>query len=449
MEKAHLNDHFNYLKIFKMTIFPIVMMVFTSLYSIIDGIFVSNFTEGGDAFAAINLVFPFIMIIGSIGFMMGAGGTALVSKLLGEQNKEKANKVFSLIIYSTIVIGLVISISGYFAIEPIVRAMGSITDTATEAMIKDGIIYGKILILAQVAFMLQNVFQSFFMVAEKSKYGFIFTFAAGLTNMLLDGVFIGWLRLGVIGAAVATIAGYLVGGIGPLLYFFIQKKGIISLGKTEFDIKAILRSAYNGMSEFVSNISMSVVSIVYNAQLLKMYGQNGVSAYGIVMYVSFVFIAIFIGYSLGMAPVIGYNYGAQNHEELKNVLKKSILVIAVTSIFMFAFALFTAGPFSRIFSDGDESLVEISTLAMRVNSVAFLACGFSIFASSFFTALNNGTISAIISILRTLFFQILFAYILPLIFGKEGIWWGMTGGEIMALFMSIIFLLANRKKYGY
>ena len=447
--KVHISDHFTFKNIFKITIFPIVMMIFISLYSIVDGIFISNFTPGGDAFTAVNLVFPLIMVIGSIGFMMGAGGTALVSKLLGEQNHEKANSAFSLIIYSTIGLGAIFSIGGYFLIEPIVKAMASISPDTTEQMIADAIVYGKILIAAQIPFMLQNMFQSFFMVAEKSKLGFIFTISAGVTNMVLDALLIGLLRLGVVGASVATITGYCIGGFGPIIYFALSKNNLLRLGRAVFEIKVILKSMYNGMSEFVSNISMSIVSIVYNLQLLRIYGQDGVMAYGIIMYVSFVFIAIFIGYSLGMAPPVGYNYGAKNHQELHNILSKSALIIGIVSIIMALLSGLMATPFSKIFSGGSESLLYLSAHAMRVYSIAFLACGFSIFLSSFFTALNNGTISAIISISRTLVFQIAFAFIFPLLFGDDSLWWAIVTGEVISMFLSLIFLFANKKKYGY
>ena len=447
--KVHISDHFTYSKILRMTAFPIVMMVFISLYSIVDGVFIANFTEGGDAFAAVNLVFPFIMIIGSIGFMMGTGGTAYVSKLLGEKNHEKANKSFSLIVYATIALGVIFSIGGYFLIEPIVKAMASISIDATEKMISDAILYGKILISGQVVFMLQNVFQSFFLVAEKGKLGFLFTVSAGVTNMALDALLIAGLRMGVTGAAIATVMGYVVGGVGPLLYFIFKRDGIICLGKTNVDFKIIGRSAYNGMSEFIGNISMSVVSIVYNAQLLKAYGQNGIIAYGVIMYVSFVFLSIFIGYSLGMAPAVGYNYGAKNKEELHNILTKSMMVIGVSSIIMIIFSIVTAVPLSRLFSNGDDSLADLTLYAIRVYSIVYLVVGFSIYISSFFTALNNGTISAVCSISRTLIFQVAFAFILPLIFSSNSLWWAIVTGEIMSFLMCVGFLLINKKKYGY
>ena len=287
------------------------------------------------------------------------------------------------------------------------------------------------------------------MVAEKPRLGFIFTIASGLSNMVLDVLLIGVAKLGVIGAATATIVGYSIGGFGPLIYFFIKRNGIICLGKPNFKFGNVLKSAYNGMSEFIANIAMSVVSIVYNAQLLKAYGENGVSAYGIIMYVSFVFFAIFIGYALGIAPVVGYNYGAKNKEELHNVFKKSVFIIAITSLIMFSLSFASARVFSRIFSKGSEELISLSTIGLRIYSVAFLFCGIGSFASSFFTALNNGGVSATISISRTLVFQILFVFVLPLLFGPIGIWWAIVVGEALSTLVSIIFLISLRKKYGY
>ncbi|MCR4899129.1 MAG: MATE family efflux transporter [Acholeplasmatales bacterium] len=443
-----ISEHLNYKKIFKLTIFPIIMMIFTSLYSIVDGIFVSNFSSDS-AFAAVNLVMPFIMIVGSIGFMMGTGGTALVSKYLGEQNKEKANKAFSLIVYSTIIIGIVVSIISFVLMKPIVVAMGNINKDTSKEMVDEAIIYGRLLISFNVLFMLQNLFQSFFLVEERSKLGFLITVGAGITNIILDALLIGVFKLGVVGAALATISGYLVASLSSILFFKFKKKGIIFLGKAEKNFKIIYRSAYNGLSEFVGNISLSVVSIVYNIQLLRLYGENGVSAYGIIMYVSFVFVAIFIGYSLGIAPAVGYNYGAQKTCELKNILKKSTIIMFILGLLMTVVSLLTAKPFSMIFSNGNDDLLDLSIKAMKIYSFHFLICGFSIFISSFFTALNNGTASALISLLRTLVFQIIFVLAFPVLFGNTSIWWACFASDLFALIISVLFLLIYKKKYNY
>ena len=445
---VHLSDHFTYKKIFKITIFPIIMMIFTSLYSIVDGIFISNFANES-SFAAVNLVMPFIMIVGTIGFMMGTGGMAYVAKLLGEKNQKKANQAFSLIVYATIVIGIIVSIICFFFIDPIVRAMGNINANTSEEMVNEAIIYGRILIASSVLFMLQNLFHSFFLVAEKSRRGFIVTLAAGITNIILDALFIGVFKWGVVGAAIATASGYFVAAAYSIIYFRFKKNLIINLGKTKFNAKIVLRSLYNGLSEFVSNISFNVAAIVYNIQLLRLLGENGVSAYGIIMYVSFIFVAIFIGYSIGISPVIGYNYGANNSQELKNVLKKSLIIIIITGIVMTVVSELSARLFSSIFANGNEELLNISTDAMRIFSTAYVITGFAIFISSFFTALNNGTVSAIISLLRTLVFQIAFVLLLPLIFGDVGIWLARPITEVASVIISIIFLIVNKRKYNY
>ena len=425
------------------------MMVFTSLYSIIDGIFISNFSNNPSSFAAVNLIFPFIMIIGSIGFMMGAGGTALVSKKLGEGKKEEANRTFSLIIYFTIGLGIFISIVGFFLIEPVVTLMAHLSKSDSENLISEAVLYGRILVSAQMFFILQNVFQSFFTVVERPRLGFRFVLAGGLTNIVLDALFIGAFRWGVAGAACATLSGYVVASVGPLLYFIIKKDNQIHLDKTTFVLKDIAQSVYNGSSEFFSNIAMSVVSTLYNAKLLIAYGENGVSAYGIIMYVGFTFCAIFIGYSIGMAPVIGFNYGAQNHDELKNVLKRSLIIIGVTAVMMFVLSFSTAVPFAHIFSNNNQELIELSITAIRIYSICYLAVGFAIFFSSFFTALNNGLLSLIISLTRTLVFQIGFLFLFPLFMGSIGIWWAVTIGEICGGILSGSLVLIKRKKYGY
>ena len=443
-----ISEHFTFKKIARITIFPIMLMVFISLYSVVDGLFIANFANN-DAFAAVNLIFPFIMIIGSIGFMLGTGGTALVSKYLGEKKIEKANKTFSMIVYTTIAFGFFFSVFGALMVKPVVLMMARFSQDSTEAMIEYAVMYGQLMMLGQIAFMLQNVFHSFFMVAEKGKMGFLFTLLAGLTNIIFDALFIAVLKMGIIGAALGTILGYVVGGIGPLLYFIFKKNLPIRLGKTRLDFKDLFQAIYNGMSEFISNIAMNLVSVIYNAQLLRAYGVNGVSAYGVIMYLSFVFAAIFIGYSIGMAPPVGYNYGAQNKEELHNILKKSWTSMGVLGIAMFALSLSLAVPFAHLFGHGEQELINLIIQAAIIYSFAYLALGYSMFTSAFFTALNNGAVSTIISLCRTLIFQIGFAFLFPILFGDRSLWWALTTGELINVGLGTIFLILNRKKYGY
>ena len=443
-----ISEHFTFKKIARITIFPIMLMVFISLYSVVDGLFIANFANN-DAFAAVNLIFPFIMIIGSIGFMLGTGGTALVSKYLGEKKIEKANKTFSMIVYTTIAFGFFFSVFGALMVKPVVLMMAHFSQDSTEAMIDYAVMYGQLMMLGQIAFMLQNVFHTFFMVAEKGRMGFLFTLLAGLTNIIFDALFIAVLKMGIIGAALGTILGYVVGGIGPLLYFVFKKNLPIRLGKTRLDFKDLFQAIYNGMSEFISNIAMNLVSVIYNAQLLRAYGVNGVSAYGVIMYLSFVFAAIFIGYSIGMAPPVGYNYGAQNKEELHNILKKSWTSMGVLGIAMFALSLSLAVPFAHLFGHGEQELINLIIQAAIIYSFAYLALGYSMFTSSFFTALNNGAVSTIISLCRTLIFQIGFAFLFPILFGDRSLWWALTAGELINVGLGTIFLILNRKKYGY
>lgn len=440
---VHLSDHFTYKKLFKAVLPPIFMMVFTSIYSIVDGLFVSNFV-GKTAFAAINFVMPVLMALGAIGFMFGAGGSALVAKTLGEGDKDKANKIFSSVVYFNIIIGAMISVAGFFFIEPVAKLLG-----ATQEMLPDCALYGKILVSAIFMFMLQNIFQSFFIVAEKSMLGFLITVLAGVTNMILDAAFIIGLHMGLVGAAAATIISYAVGGIIPLIYFAMKNKSLLRLVKTKFDFKAILQSCFNGSSELLTNISASIVSVLFNAQLLKAAGENGVAAYGVIMYASFIFSAIFIGYSIGTAPITGYHYGAANHSELKNILKKSIFLICISGLIMTGLTEALAYPLSKIFVGYDKELLDMTTLGMRLFSISFLICGINIFSSSFFTSLNNGLVSAIISFARTLLFQVVCVLVLPIWLGLNGIWLSVVISEIFATAVSTVCFVACKKKYGY
>lgn len=440
---VHLDEHFTYKNIVKAVIAPILMMVFTSVYSIVDGVFVSNFVNK-TAFAALNLIFPLTMILGSLGFMMGAGGSALVAKTLGEGDKEQANKIFSGVVYSTIILGVVVSLCVIFFVEPIAKLLG-----ATDEMLPYCVIYGQILIGAQVLFMVQNLFQTFFIVAEKSGLGFAVTAIAGVTNIILDAAFIVGAKLGLAGAAYATIIGQFVGAVIPIVYFALPNKSLLRLGKATFAPKMLFKTVTNGSSELLSNVAASVVSMVYNIQLLKFAGEDGVSAYGIIMYASFIFAAVFMGYAIGIAPVVSFNYGAQNHDELKNVLKKSIIMNIVSGAVMMVLSASLARVLAGIFVSYDKDLLDMTATAMRIYSISFIFMGFNIFTSSFFTALNNGLISAIVSFARTLIFQIGAVMLLPMAFELNGIWAAIIVAEGLAFVLDTIFLITNKKKYQY
>ena len=441
--KIQLSDHFTYGKLFRFTLPSIVMMVFTSIYGVVDGFFVSNFA-GKTAFASINLIMPFIIIIGSLGFMIGTGGTALVSRLLGEGDEKKANCYFSMLIWLTILIGIVLSVLGIAFMRPVAKLLG-----ATDEMIGDCVLYGRIVIGFTAAYMLQNVFQSFLIAAEKPNLGLIATLAAGITNMVLDAVLVGGLRLGIAGAALATGISQTIGGLLPFLYFIRPNDSKLHLTKTTFELRPILQACANGSSELMSNVSASIVGIVYNFQLLKYLGENGVSAYGVLMYVQFIFVAIFVGYAIGCAPVVSFHYGAGNHSELQSLLKKSIRIVGTLGVVLTMLALVLAHPLGKMFVGYDAELFEITVHAFRLFSFSFLLAGFNIFASSFFTALNNGAISAAISFLRTLIFQTSSVLILPLILDVDGLWGANVAAEIFAFVISLAFLIANRKKYHY
>ena len=425
------------------------MMIFTSIYWIVDGFFISNYV-GTDAFAGVNVIFPLIMIVACLGFMFGAGGSALVGKRLGEGKVEEANKTFSLIIYTTFIVGLVMSVVFFFLIRPIAKGFAAINSIeTTDGMIEAATLYGRIMISGVSIYIMQSCFHSFFSVNEKNFHGFLFTLAAGLTNMLFDYLLIGVFKMGVAGAAIASLAGMVIGSAGPFIYFKFRKDNLIRLGKTTFVFKDIWQSILNGSSEFVSNVSASIVTIVYNIQLLKYLGEDGVVAYGVIGYVCFVFFAIFIGYSMGIAPVISYNYGAQNKKELTNVLLKSFVIMAVAGIAMTVLSISLSSPIAYIFTYSSEELHKLSTHAMIIFSICYLFTGFSMFGSSFFTALNNGVLSAIISIFRTLLFQTVFVFVLPLIMGVDGIWASIIVAEALSAIMTVIIIVISRKKYGY
>lgn len=438
-----LSDKFTYKKLLRFTLPSIAMMIFTSIYSVVDGYFISNYT-GVTSFAAVNLVIPIIMVLSSIGFMFGTGGSALVARMMGEGNAHQANQTFSLIILASALISVLLSVLGIFLIEPVARALGAEGELLSEA-----VLYGRICMLSIPAFMLQVEFQSFMVTAEKPQMGLMVTAVAGVTNMILDAVLVASLNLGVVGAAVATGTSQLVGGIIPLIYFIRPNKSALRLVRPVFRPKAIGKVCVNGSSEFMSNVSMSVVSMLYNVQLLKYAQENGVAAYGTLMYVGMIFAAVFMGFSIGSAPVISYHYGAQNTSELKSLRKKSFRIIGVFAIAMFAVSELSAPVLSQIFVGYDAELLELTREAFRIYSLSFLFMGFAIFTSGFFTALNDGLTSALISFLRTMVFQIASVLVLPMIFGVLGIWLSIVVAEVMAVAISAVMLLIKRKKYGY
>ena len=440
-----LSDHFNYRKLIKFTLPSIAMMIFTSIYSVVDGFFVSNFA-GKTPFAAINLIMPVLMILGTVGFMFGTGGTALVAKTYGEGDKEKANRYFSLFVYVVTAIGVILAIVGFVFIRPIAMLLG-----AESSLLENCVLYARIVLLALPFFILQVMFQSFLVAEEKPQMGLTVTVSAGLTNIALDALLVILLpqEHKLAGAAIATAMAQFVGGMVPLVFFIRNKNGILCLGKTKFDGSALFKACTNGSSEFMSNISMSIVGILYNLQLMKYAGENGVAAYGVMMYVSMIFSAAFVGYSIGTTPIIGYHDGAQNHDELKGLLRKSLVLVSSFGLAMILSAELLASPLSKIFVGYDAELFNLTVSGMRIFALSFGFMGFGIFASGFFTALNDGLTSALISFLRTLVFQSGAIMLFPVIWGIDGVWISVVVAEFMSLVLGGFFLIVKRKTYHY
>ena len=438
-----LSEHFTYRKLLSFTFPSVVMLVFTSVYGVVDGFFVSNFV-GKTSFTAVNFIMPFLMILGSVGFMFGTGGGALIAKTLGEGKEKKARDLFSMIVYVSFACGVFLAVFGILFVRPIASLLG-----AKGQLLEDCVTYGRIILAALPAYVLQYEFQCLFATAGKPSLGLYVTVAAGVTNMVLDALFVAVFRWGIPGAAGATAISQCVGGVIPLIYFACPNKSLLKIDRTQFLGRELLKACGNGSSELMSNISMSIVSMLYNVQLLKYAGEDGVAAYGVLMYVSMIFLAVFIGYSVGTAPVIGYQYGAKNHGELKSLRKKSLVLIGIFALIMFAGAYLLASPLSKLFVGYDKGLLALTIRGFSIFSFCFLFSGFAIFGSSFFTALNNGLISASIAFLRTLVFQIAAVLILPLFWGVDGIWLSIVAAEVMAVVVTVFFLKGQREKYGY
>lgn len=438
-----LSDHFNYARLLRFTMPPIIMMVFTSIYGVVDGFFVSNFV-GKTPFAAVNFIMPFLMILGGIGFMFGTGGSALIAKTMGEGNHERAQRIFSMLVYVSMALSFVLAVVSIIFIRPIAALLG-----AEGEMLDNCVLYGRIILAALPGLMLQFEFQSFCITAEKPLLGLLVTVVSGVANMVLDALLTAIIPLGLAGAAVATASSQMLGGVIPLIYFSRKNSSTLRLCKTGLEAKALIQTCINGSSELMSNISMSLVSMLYNIQLLKYAGENGIAAYGTMMYVNLVFLAIFIGYSTGVAPVIGFHFGAANRDELKGLLRRSLVIIIASSVAMLILAEVLARPLSAIFVSYDAYLFDMTVHGFKIFSFSFLFAGMAIFGSAFFTALNDGLTSALISFLRTLVFQIAAVLLFPLIWGIDGIWLSISAAEVMAVAVTVFFMFRKRRKYGY
>ena len=441
--RIQLSDHFTYKRLLRFTIPSIIMMICTSVYSIVDGLFVSNYV-GTTPFAALNLMMPLLMGISTVGFMIGTGGSALVAIKLGEGEWEKANAYFSMLIYILIGIGLAVAVTAFLLMRPIAYAIG-----ATDAMIEYCVLYGRILCVSLTGFMLQIAFQSFFIVAEKPELSLKMSLISGSTNVILDYLFIVVFGWGLAGAGAATAAGEIIGGLGPILYFSRENNSLLRLGKPCFDGRVLLKTCTNGSSELMTNISSSIVNILYNYQLMRLAGEDGVAAYGVIMYVTFIFAAVNIGYSIGSAPVVSYNYGAGNQKELKNIFRKSVVAIGSAGITMTILAELLSYPMTRVFVGYDPDLFAMTCRGFRLYALSFLLSGTNIWGSGFFTALGDGGVSALISFLRTLLFQVSMVLLLPVFLKLDGVWLAIVAAESLALFVTAVFLTRKRKKYHY
>ena len=441
--RVQLSDHFTYPRLLRFTLPSITMMIFTSIYGVVDGLFVSNFV-GKTAFAAVNFIMPLLMGLGALGFMVGSGGSALVSRTLGEGDRKKAERIFSMLVYTILAAGVALTLLGQLFLRPIAAALG-----AEGEMLESCVLYGRIVLLSTGPFMLQNVFQSFFVVAERPQLGLTVTVAAGLTNMTLDLLFVGILGFGLPGAAAATVLSECLGGLSPMVYFFSRNTSLLHLGPSRFDGWALFQTCTNGASELMTNLSMSLVNMLYNLQLMRLAGENGVAAYGVIMYVNFIFVSIFLGYSMGCAPVIGFHFGAAHRDELHNLFRKSLTLVTVTGCALTLIAAGLAAPLCRLFVGYDPELFALTCRGLRLYSLSFLLVGFNIFGSAFFTALGNGAVSACISFLRTLLFQVAAVLLLPLILQVDGIWLAIVVAETLALLVTVSFFLRKREEYGY
>lgn len=441
--RIQLSDHFTYPQLLRFVVPSILMLICTSAYNIVDGFFVSNYV-GKTPFAAVNLIMPVLMAVGSVGSMIGAGGSAIVSKTLGEGEKELANQYFSMLVCASVVLSILLSVVGLIFIRPISIALG-----ASGELLELCVLYARILLCATPAFVLQYVFQSLFVTAEKPGLSLGITLLAGVTNAVLDYLFIAVFSWGIAGAAIASAIGQVIGGAVPLVYFNRRNDSLLQLTKFRFHGRIFLSTCANGASEMVTNLSTSVVSILYNFQLMRLAGEDGVSAYGVIMYVNFIFVAIFIGYAFGSAPIVSYHYGAQNHDELKNLFRKSLVLMVGSGVVLTVLAERLSSPLVMIFASYDAELFALTLRGFRLYSLSFLMMGINIWGSSFFTALNNGTVSAAISFLRTLVFQIIVVMVLPILWGIDGVWLGVVVAELLALAVTALFLIAKRGQYQY
>lgn len=442
--RIELSGHYSVRRLLVSAVPSIVMILVTSLYSIVDGVFVSNFA-GTTPFAALNLMWPAMQVVTVLGLMVGTGGSALVSKTKGEGDDKKADAIFSTLVRFTLILGVIMGALFFILTPQIARWLG-----AEGELLRQSIIYARICISVAPVFMIQMAFNSFFMAAEKPQLGTALSIASGITNIIVDAVLIVWLKMGIAGAAIGTASGMAVGGLYPIFYFSSKRNSSsLHLVKNTAEFRHVLKACSNGLSEYVGNIALSVVSICYNVQLMKYLGENGVSVYGILMYLGFAFASLFIGYNIMATPVIGYNYGAGNRPELKSLLNKSMGIVLTTGILLAGIVTALARPLATIFVSYDPELLDLAVRAIRIYFISFTICGINMFTSAWFTGLNNGIVSAVAAFTRTLVFELGAVFVIPALFGIDAIWAAVNVAEVLALILSAALILAFRRRYGY
>ena len=442
-DSADFDRHFTVPALLRFTLPTIGMMIFMSAYVMVDGFFVSNFA-GETAFAAVNFTYPIISILGTLGFMFGTGGSAIVAKTRGEGDPDRANREFSLLVYAAAAAGLIFAVIGTIALKPLLMLMGAEGNLLTQCLR-----YGRLLAICIPTTILQYLFQELMITAGKPGLAFRVTVASGITNIVLDALLIVGLHMEVLGAAIGTVAGEVVGSVIPLIYFARPNDSALRLGPTRLDWRMLGRTCVNGSSEMVSNIAASLVGIAYNVQLLAYLGEAGVSAYGILEYVAFFTVAILIGFVSGAAPLMSFQYGAQNRVEMQSLFRKCVGIVVVCGLILFALVRVLVDPLAGVFVGYDPDLHALTIHAMLIYSWALLFSGFNMYGSSLFTSLSNGLISAVISFVRTLVFEIGAVLLLPRLFGPDGIWYSGVVAGVAAFILTVAFVLGYAKRYGY
>lgn len=434
-----IGREFGFFSLLKFALPSVIMMMVMGLYSMVDSMFVSRFVST-NALSAINVVYPVINLLIGLGVMLASGGSAVIAAKMGAGKTDEARRDFSMIVTIGLASSIVIAVAGLIFIRPIVTFLG-----ASELLVDYAVTYLAIILMFAPANMLQMLFQMFFVTAGRPGLGLTFIIGAGLVNAVLDYVFIVPLGMGIAGAALATGIGYLIPAAAGLIFFFGKKKELY-FTKPKFSAAVLGSSCSNGSSEMVSNLSMAVVTLVFNRIMMNLAGEDGVAAVTIVMYAQFLLSSIFMGFSLGVQPVISFHHGAGNRRNLKGIYRHCIVFIAIAAVSVFAVAM-TLGPtLTTIFTPKDTNVWTLAVRGFMILPFCFLLEGFSIYASAAFTALGDGKTSALISFLRTFLFILTGLLTLPLAFGIDGVWLAVPVAELCSVLVVIGCVLWHKAK---